>query len=173
MTRKLYIALLSLSCLAATTRVVAGDISGFTIDDIAWLAGSWKGVGPDDYSGKEQVIAIWTAPVEGVMSWTFRYHTPEDGHVHFAFTVIEAADGDVFSRGMHHGRDFETYEDRNWVFRLQSVTQSSAVFSCVSDCRGIKSLSFELKPDGTLLETYELNDPNAELSVFRYRRLPN
>jgi len=58
----------------------------------------------------------------------------------------------------------------NWVYLLQSLTQTDARFSCQSACRGIDSVSFELKSDGTLLEKYQLRDATRPLSIFKYQR---
>ncbi len=157
-----------------TVLIFTGTVSAkddkLSINDLAWIAGTWEGMGPDDYTGKEQTLAIWTPPKEGVMSWTFRYHTPKNGHVHFAFTVIEETDDGVFCRGIHHAPDFGNYEDTHWTYRMVSASNTEVRFECVENCRGAKALSFERTEDGRMLEKYELEDETRSPSVFRYRR---
>jgi hypothetical protein len=79
-----------------------------TVSNLSWLAGVWDGIG-DDGTTKGDARTVWTEPVEGVMSWTFRWH--QDDHVHFAFSVVEDTGDEVLLRGIHHGRDFDTFED--------------------------------------------------------------
>ncbi len=140
------------------------------LDDLAWIAGTWEGLGPDDYGGTQRALAIWTAPLEGTMSWTFRWHTPENGHVHFAFTVLEETDDGVFSRGIHHGPDFEPYEDAHWVFRMTAAGETRVTFQCVENCRA-RSLILELDEDGLLFEKYQPLDEAKPLSIFKYERV--
>jgi hypothetical protein len=85
---RLWIVLVSCTC-ALTSLTVAAD--NLSTSDIAWLSGHWEGVG-DDGKTKGKALSIWTPPVEGSMSWTFRWHQAEQGHVHFAFSLLEETD---------------------------------------------------------------------------------
>ena len=171
MAPKTLFAAAALAALIASNLALAQEGGPLSVNDLSWIAGTWEGLGPDDYSGEEQALAIWTAPVEGVMSWTFRWHTPGNGHVHFAFTVLEDTDNGVLSRGIHHGRDFRPFEDARWMFRMTAASDTEVSFECIENCR-VKSLAFELTEEGLLLEKYRPLDETQPLSVFRYRRLP-
>lgn len=154
----------------APTSATAGDDLALSVDAMAWLAGAWEGVGPNNYDGAEQTIAFWTAPAEGVMSWTFRYRTPENGHVHFAFHVVENTEDGVFSRGIHYGHDFKNYEDIHWTYKMTSASDTEIRFACIANCRGAKTLSFLRDGDNAFLEQYELEDETKPTAIFKYKR---
>ena len=78
------------------------DAANGRTSDMAWMAGDWAGTG-DDGTTTGDAYSVWTEPVEGVMSWTFRWHQPDKDHVHFAFSVIEETAVGVLLRGVHHG----------------------------------------------------------------------
>ena len=141
-----------------------------SVNDLSWIVGTWEGFGPDDYSGAELTLSILTAPIEGVMSWSFRYHTPKDGHVHFAFTVIEDTEDGVIMRGIHYARDFRHYEDTHWIYRMTTVSATKARFECVESCRGAKSLTFEMIEEEIMIHEYELTDKTKPPSIFKYKR---
>lgn len=125
-----------------------------TSSTIEWLAGSWQGTWDDDGTeGDGRVFSHWSAPVEGVFSWTFRYHQPHKGHVHFAFSVFEETQEGVVGRGIHHGRDFRTFEQNPWEFRLARASERMAEFVCTKHCRGAAVL-LELDDDGRLRESW-------------------
>ena len=155
----------------APTTVSAEEAGDLNINAMAWLAGTWEGAGPNKYDGEEQTIAIWTAPVEGIMSWTFRYTTPENGHVHFAFHVVENTEEGVLSRGIHYGHDFKNYEDIHWTYKMTSASDTEVKFVCVENCRGAKTLSFLRDGNNAFLEKYELEDETKPAAVFRYQRI--
>ncbi len=142
----------------------------FTLDAIAWIAGSWEGVGPNSYDGSEQVLSTWTPPKQGVMSYTFRYNTPADGHVHFAFHVLQETDEGVMWRGIHRAPDFTTYEDTHWTYRMVEADGNTVKFECLSGCRGAVSLTYEMKESGELQEQYKMLDETKPLSIFKYTR---
>ena len=150
---------------------VANEENSFSLDDIAWIAGTWAGLGPNDYSGEELVYSVWTGPVGGTMSWTFRYYTPGNKHVHYAYTMLEETDGGVLSRGIHYGRDFKNFEKAAWVFQMTAATDTEVTFECIENCR-VKSVSFELTSEGLLLEKYRTLDDSELLPTFRYERVP-
>ena len=138
------------------------------IADIAWLAGHWRGTG-DDGETSGTADSIWTDPVEGVMSLTFRWHQGEQKHVHFAFSVIEETPGGVLLRGIHRGRDFETFEDANWTMRLAGASQDSATFVCVENCRAA-SVEFTRTPEGKLVESWRADVGAEPVFVITYSR---
>lgn len=138
------------------------------IDDLAWLAGTWAGIG-DDGTTTGDAYSVWTGPVEGVMSWTFRWHQADKGHVHFAFSVIEVTDDDILLRGIHHGRDFEPFEEVNWTMWLAATDTAFARFDCVENCRAA-SVEFARQDDGGLKESWRSTAGAAPEFVINYRR---
>ncbi len=136
------------------------------LSEIAWLAGHWKGVG-DDGVMTGRADSIWTAPAEGVMSLTFRWHRPEENHVHFAFSVIEKTHRGTYLRGIHHGRDFRTFEDNHWTMQLADFEANRARFVCVSHCRA-DSVEFELKLNGGLVESWRKEKDEDPVFVIEY-----
>lgn len=130
--------------------VVADNLS---TSDIAWLAGYWEGIG-DDGETQGKALSVWTPPAEGTMSWTFRWHQAGQGQVHFAFSVFEETDDGVVYRGIHHGRNFETFEDAPWTFRLVEANEARATFVCIANCRA-PGVEFTLLSDGRLRETWQ------------------
>jgi hypothetical protein len=137
-----------------------------TVSNLSWLAGVWDGIG-DDGTTKGDARTVWTEPVEGVMSWTFRWH--QDDHVHFAFSVVEDTGDEVLLRGIHHGRDFDTFEDVNWTMRLAEAGPQLARFECVEHCRAA-SVEFSMSPDGQLEESWRTTTKADPGFVIRYRR---
>jgi hypothetical protein len=136
------------------------------ITDIARLAGHWSGTGHDgETTGAAE--SIWTDPTEGVMSLTFRWHQDDQNHVHFAFSVIEETPAGVLLRGIHHGRDFGTFEDANWTMRLANAGPDSARFDCVEHCRAA-SVEFARSPDGELIESWRSVAGEEPVFVITY-----
>ncbi len=160
---RLWIVLVSCTC-ALTSLTVAAD--NLSTSDIAWLSGHWEGVG-DDGKTKGKALSIWTPPVEGSMSWTFRWHQAEQGHVHFAFSLLEETDDGVVYRGIHHGRNFETFEDAPWTFRLVEADETKAKFVCTANCRA-PGVEFTLLPDGSLQESRQPANDDAAPFVVTY-----
>ncbi len=107
------------------------------VEDLAWLAGHWRGEG---FGG--QVEEIWSQPLGGTMVGTFRL--VQDGKVNFYEIVVLEADADgLVMKVKHFHGDFTAWEEKadSVDFRLESVEQNSAIF---------KGLT--LKRDGDALE---------------------
>jgi len=139
------------------------------VSDIAWMSGSRAGIG-DDGQTTGNAYSIWTEPVEGVMSWTFRWHQAEEKHVHFTFSVLEETEVGVLLRGIHHGRNFDSFEIVNWTMQLSETSPSFAKFVCVMNCRAA-SVEIALLPDGKVLESWR-SAANAEPGfVITYQSL--
>jgi len=138
------------------------------ISSLAWLAGAWDGIG-DDGSTTGNAVSVWTSPAEDVMSWTFRWHQADKNHVHFAFSVIEASGDDILLRGIHHGRDFETFEDVNWTMRLAELHEGFARFDCVENCRAA-SVEFRLITEREMRESWRTTAGEAPGFVITYER---
>jgi dipeptidyl aminopeptidase/acylaminoacyl peptidase len=144
---------------------------GPRIADIAWLQGHWHGIG-DDGETTGATDSIWTNEVEGVMSLTFRWHQPVKNHVHFAFSVVEQTHDGVFLRGIHHGRDFGTFEDANWTMRLADAGPDTARFDCIENCRAA-SVEFKRLPDGELVESWRAIADAKPVFVVTYQKRSN
>ena len=136
-----------------------------TVDDLAWLAGVWRGQG----DGGGEALSTFSNPVDGSMSWVFRWNVPDDNHVHYAFTVYQDTDDGVTARGIHRGREFETFEKTHWTYALTSASVGEAVFSCVSKCRA-RSVTFHQLENGQLEESYTSLDGKERHFVVLYRR---
>jgi hypothetical protein len=156
-----------LICSLAADFTARADDVAVDISNVMWLAGTWTGVG-DDGEMTGEAESTWTGPVEGVMSWTFRWHRAEGKHVHFAFSVVEESDDGVLLRGIHHGRNFDSFEDTNWTMRLVQADVSFARFVCVSNCRAA-SVEFTLLPNGSLKEAWRTNADAEPGFVINYR----
>lgn len=158
--------------LVACTTVLCAESErqSFQLDDLQWLAGQWNGIGKAG-STKGQALSIFTKPRQGAMSWTFRWVQPEDNHIHFAFSVIEQTQDGVFYRGIHHGRDFETFEDHPWRFVLADLGPNWATFQCLEHCRA-PGVRFELTPEDQLIETWGVNKPEEPPFVIKYQKNP-
>jgi hypothetical protein len=94
-----------------------------TVSNLSWLAGVWDGIG-DDGTTKGDARTVWTEPVEGVMSWTFRWH--QDDHVHFAFSVVEDTGDEVLLRDS---------QKRGHSWRVSSVWNTVGPQVSSSQCR--------------------------------------
>ncbi|MEM7282034.1 MAG: DUF6265 family protein [Pseudomonadota bacterium] len=140
------------------------------LSDIHWLAGHWMGIG-DDGKTQGQALSVFTPPAQAAMSWTFRWHMPAEQHVHFAFSVFEETDNGVFFRGIHHGKDYQAFEDAPWLFVLTKANETQAHFRCLENCRA-PGVNFKQLPDGTLLETWEVSKSNTEPFTVTYKRAP-
>ena len=148
----------------------ASDNQPLSINQLSWLAGTWEGDGPTHFDGSERSVVFWTEPLEGVMSWTFRYHTPENGHVHFAYHVIEETDEGVFLRGIHYGRNFENFEETHWTYKMTDASATKAHFICLKNCRGAKDMTLALTNENTFVQTYLLEDETKPPAIFKYAR---
>jgi len=168
-TNTLKAALLAITLTVCSTAAAEFDNPDPGTADIAWLAGHWHGIGDDgEMTGKAD--SFWTSPVEGVMSLTFRWHQGEKNHVHFAFSVIEEMPDEVLLRGIHHGRDFGTFEDVNWTMRLVEAGPDSATFVCVENCRAA-SVEFKRLQDGSLVESWRSVTDAEPGFVITYQRV--
>lgn len=103
-----------------------------SVSDLSWMEGVWSGSGPTGFDLETRATSILTAPIEGVLSWTFGWHTPENNHVHYAFHVLQDTGGGTILRGIHFAPSFTHYEDVPWQFRLTSARERWARFECIT-----------------------------------------
>ena len=170
MTLKAILPIAAILGLCATSVSHATDNAAPSITQLSWIAGTWEGDGPNHYDGSERSIVFWTAPVEGVMSYTFRYHTPENGHVHFAYHVIEETEDGVFLRGIHYGRNFENFEETHWTYKMTDASATKSHFVCLENCRGAKDMTLELINENAFVQTYMLEDETKPPAIYTYAR---
>ena len=157
--------------MAAAGCASAGDT--VSIENLDWLAGEWVGEGRDGDDGTVEGRARlhWTPVAEDSIASTFTWHSPADEHLHYAFTVFRQDGSRVIGRGIHYGRDFETFEDAPWRFEAVTMSDGVARFRCVENCRA-KSVTYSLKPDGSMEARWDPMDDAAFDWVVTYRREP-
>ncbi len=137
--------------------------------EFAWLFGTWKGIGNANTPDQGDVFSVWSHPVEGVFSWTFRWHQPQKQHVHFAFSVFETTNNEILGKGIHHGRDFKTFEEHPWTLKLTDVGPDYIMFTCIAHCRG-HAVNLRLLENGQLEESWTSLEGKAGAFVIRYNR---
>ncbi|MCS7061089.1 MAG: DUF6265 family protein [Anaerolineae bacterium] len=96
-----------------------------TIDDLAWLAGSWYG-----YTGEDPIDEHWSAPAGGVMIGMFRWL--KQGRLYmYEFLAIEPDDrGGLTLRLKHFHEGLVAWEGKSVVraFNLVELGERLAVF---------------------------------------------
>ena len=164
------LAIVTALCIAAQFSVVAyAEENDLTLLD--WFQGEWAGVGREGEDGEvagNARLHVFLAP-EGVLATTFEWRNPADNHIHYAFTVFHETDEGVTGRGIHHGRDFETFEDHPWEFRAVSLSSGQAVFECVAHCRA-KSVTYKLLENGSLEERWTPLKESDPVFIVHYKR---
>ena len=137
----------------AHSGVIGGNNDGLA--SLGWLAGEWHGFGREEGSQAPEGKAVlyWTSVTGGVLTSLFTWHVPDTGHVHHALTVFDASSGTVRGRGIHYGRDFETFEQHPWEFEISTIDRRSVTFDCVRHCRA-KSVTLRLNEKGELEERW-------------------
>ena len=96
-----------------------------SIEDVAWLAGNWKGEG---FGGI--VEEAWAPPLGGTMMGMFRL--VNDDKVNFyELMVLEESGGSLVLRVKHFSSEFEAWEEKeeSLSFRLVRLGDKQAFFS--------------------------------------------
>lgn len=95
-----------------------------TIDDFAFLTGTWTGNG---MGGKSE--EVWMPPSAGRMFGIFT-QSSTDGLIFTEFMEITKVDGDFILRLKHFNPDFTGWEEKGdyLTFRLDSVSENKAAF---------------------------------------------
>ena len=170
MVHRIHILSLCLFSYLYTPLTSAND--SFDIKAMNWLAGEWVGTGSNDGSDKIEGYArvYWTPASSGSIASTFTWHAPEQNHIHYAFTVYQQTEGTISGKGIHHGRDFETFEDEAWHFRALELRDGLARFECIQHCR-TKTVSYTLLADGRLEGRWDPIDEAAPDWVTTYERV--
>ncbi len=96
-----------------------------SIEDVAWLAGNWKGEG---FGGI--IEEAWAPPLGGTMMGMFRL--VNDDKVNFyELMVLEESEGSLVLRVKHFTSEFEAWEEKeeSIAFRLVRLGDKQAFFS--------------------------------------------
>ncbi len=123
-----------------------------TIDDIAWLAGSYRGEGLGGV-----VEEIWSEPAAGMMVGLFRA-TKNDSLMFTELMYISEEDSSLVLRLKHFNPDLTGWEEKDEVeeFRLVKMTDNAAYFDGSTirrgDDGGMAAYVNVRKSDGTLGE---------------------
>jgi hypothetical protein len=130
---RIFIALLALAMMPAhlaaqnVRSLGDGESPPATIDQIAWLAGSWAGTG---FGGESH--ESWLPPVNGQMAGVF--HQSRDGEIQF-YELLQFVerDGSLVLRLKHFNADLSGWEDNSAgssvEFPLVAIEGDTAYFS--------------------------------------------
>jgi len=107
----------------ATAQAAAEPESTASLDDLAWLAGSWEGEG---LGGRYE--EIWSAPAGGNMIGMFRL--VRDGKVALSeFIMIEQREDGIHFMLKHYAPGWQEWEtDAPLTFKLSSAANGTFVF---------------------------------------------
>ena len=130
-----------------------------TIDDLAWLVGSWHGEG---LGGR--VEEHWTNASGGTMLGAFRLVREEEVHV-IEYVMITEEEDRIALRFKHFRPDYTTWEDnRPLEFTLLSVSGREAIFhSEVPDQTSPRRITYRLSDDGELSAVVAGSDAEGRL----------
>lgn len=142
------------------------------LQPLAFLAGRWVGVNPNQTVNEEH----WMAPRGSAMIGTFR-QVRLDGKCAFVeLSQIALENGEVVLRLRHlHGR-LEVPEKRKDVslFRLQSVGENRVQFAGTGDAEGVSAVIYERTGEDELVQRIEFDPAKSQEKPFTstYRRVP-
>jgi hypothetical protein len=143
-----------------TLSLKEGEAGGpATIEDVAWLAGHWKGEGLGGQSEE-----FWTAPSQESMTGLFRL--VKDGKTVFQeIFIITEKENSLILRLKHFNPDLTGWEEKNQTvdFPLVKVAPNEAYFS---------GLTYRKLPDGSLQIFLKLRQKSGETveEEFRFTR---
>lgn len=114
----------NLAFAAAVLALGSGLRAEPSIEDLAWLAGHWRGEG---FGG--QVEEIWSEPLGGTMMGTFRLVKDGEVQLYEIIVLVPEADG-IALKVKHFSPEFRSWEEPEEavVFPLLSVEGQSAAF---------------------------------------------
>lgn len=132
-----------------------------TLDQIAWLAGSWEGTGLGGESHES-----WLPPVHGQMAGVF--HQSSEGELQF-YEILQFVerDGSLVLRLKHFNRDLSGWEDNSAgsaiEFPLVAIEDNAAYFS---------GLTYERVNEGHLQVHLRLHDDGeTRIVTFEFARI--
>ena len=130
-----------------------------TIEDMAWIVGSWEGTGLGGRSHES-----WLPPVSGQIAGVF-HQSADDGLVFYELLQFIERDGSLVLRLKHFHPDLSGWEDNSAgsaiEFPLVAIEADAAYFDGLTYERigedGLR-IHLELHQDGTnRIETFEMN----------------
>jgi hypothetical protein len=130
------------------------------LDDLAWLAGEWRGEGIDGATASE----TYSAPIGGTIAGHF-VQTGNDGVSFYELMVISPVDGSLSYRIKHFDRHLRGWEerDRRVEFPLVATEQDAWFFDGLTIRR--------LGPD-RMLGAVRIRDKDGHRElIFRYKRV--
>lgn len=133
-----------------------------TLEDIAWLAGSWEG---EAFGGTFE--EVWTPAHGGTMAGLFKL-IHGDAPSLYEIQTISEEDGTLVWKVKHFNRDFSAWEDKteHVAFRLVKIDSSGAYFDGIT-----------IKKDGPNLVGYLMvgaeGNATEEKIVYRPSSLRN
>jgi len=131
-----------------------------SLEDLAWLVGSWYGEG---LGGK--IEEHWTPASGGTMMGTFRLVVGDELRV-IEYVMITQEEGRIAYRFKHFNADYTTWEeDRPLEFDLVSVADREAVFhSSVPDQNSPRRITYRLTDEGELSAVVAGSDDAGQLT---------
>jgi hypothetical protein len=128
-----------------------------SVDDLAWMAGSWSGEGLGG-----DVEEHWSTPHGGTMIGMFRLVGADDKTKVSEFMMVEQEQSGVKYRFRHYGAGHETWEpDAPLEFDLVESGEGSAVFDSATQKKP-KRLTYRLESGNNLSITVQ-NETDGEL----------
>jgi hypothetical protein len=105
-----------------------GDRPAATLDDIAWLTGSWTGE-----AFGEKIEETWNPPAGGSMVGMFKLFKGDDAAMYELFIAVEEQ-GSLVIKLKHFGADFKGWEgkDEYVSFPLVKIEDNAAHFAGLS-----------------------------------------
>ena len=141
-----------------------------SIDDLAWLAGQWRGRYGDDI-----IEEHWSTPAAGTLMCMFRWIRGDKVRFFELVTIETDEDGEIRLRIKHFNPALRGWEekDESVTFTLESMASQSATFVRDTSDEPVWMIYRRHGPD-TLVAWFErergVRDPGDE---FRYLRVEN
>lgn len=138
-----------------------------TIDELAWLAGSWRG-----HTGDDPIDEHWSAPAGGVMIGMFRWL--KQGRLHmYEFLAIEPdGNGGLVLRLKHFHEGLVAWEGRSLVraFALVELGDRLAVFRRGGAFRSDQFIYRRPADDQLIVVEEARKGPALTTTTFSYTR---
>jgi len=153
--------LIIVAVVAVALPVWAADPGTATVDDLAWLAGSWSG---EAFGGTFE--ETWNPPSGGTMVGLFKLM--RDGRPEmYELMRIADVDGRVVLEVKHFSADFTAWEEKDEAVRFPLVDARDGYAA-------FDGLVFERQDDGSIRAALAMKDPNGTVrtETLIYRPTP-